>query len=157
MRMCGNYIHVYVYWHLVVIKLHCLITPSNMYCIYIYIYTSLHTLHPLICIVYIYTSLYTLHPLICICINHPYAEKKIFFQYDDCSPPTAKMAKNVLLLQGEEVFVYYLRTSATCHSTFRVRETNVLKRYCTYTNIVTRFHGRTLTGNLYVQWVAMVS
>ena len=46
---------------------------------------------------------------------------------DDCSPPTAKIAKNVLLLQGDEVFVYYLRTSATCHSAFRVRETKRFK------------------------------
>ena len=39
----------------------------------------------------------------------------------------AKIAKNVLLLQGDEVFVYYLRTSATCHSAFRVRETKRFK------------------------------
>ena len=50
-----------------------------------------------------------------------------FFSTDNCSPPTEKIGKNVLLLQGDEVFVYYLRTSATCHSTFRVRETKRFK------------------------------
>ena len=44
-----------------------------------------------------------------------------------CSPPTVKIAKNVLLLQGDVVVVYYLRTSATCHSAFRVRETKRFK------------------------------
>ena len=53
--------------------------------------------------------------------------KKNFFQYGRCSPSTAKIAKNVLLLQGHEVFVYYLRTSAMCRSAFRVRETKRFK------------------------------
>ena len=54
--------------------------------------------------------------------------KKNFFSTADCSLPTAKIAKNVLFLQGDEVVEYYLRMLATCHSAFRVRETNRFKR-----------------------------
>ena len=57
----------------------------------------------------------------------PLCGKLIFFSTEDCSPPTAKITKNVLLLQGDAVVVYYLRTSATCHSAFRVRETKHFK------------------------------
>ena len=34
---------------------------------------------------------------------------------------------------------------------FVCEKLNVLKQYCTYENIVTRFHRRTLTGNLYIR------
>ena len=54
--------------------------------------------------------------------------KKIFFQYGRLWPTNGKNStKKVLLLQGDEVVVYYLRTSATCHSAFRVRETKRFK------------------------------
>ena len=55
-----------------------------------------------------------------ISINHPYEENIFFFNTYDCSPPKAKIGKNVLLLQGDEVVVYYLRMSATCRSAFCV-------------------------------------
>ena len=60
-----------------------------------------------------------------ICIITFYAEKIFFFSTDDCSPPTAKIRKNVVC-----------------------EKLNVLKQYCTYANIVTRFYRRTLTGKL---------